>query len=133
MSTWQAAGPHRYTVTGDEIRWESHGAVAPAEAHLFAQLLLRVSVEHGRAYCIVDGRELRPLPSESRRIYVEYLKQHRPAFALAIFGTTLTIRVAGQLVVHAARFLSLGELKVHYTQTESEAVAYLQEQRRNSS
>lgn len=131
MSTWQAAGPHRYAVTGDEIRWEAHGAVAPAEAHLFAQLLLRVSAEHGRAYCIVDGRKLQPIPSESRRIYVEYLKQHRPAFALAIFGATLPIRVAGTLVVRAARLLSLGELNVYYSQSESEAAAYLQAQRRS--
>lgn len=131
VSSWQAAGPHRYAVTGDEIRWEAHGPVHPPEAHVFAQLLLRVSSQYGRAYCIVDGRDLQPIPSESRRIYVEYLKQHRPAFALAIFGATLPIRVAGTLVVHAARLLSLGELNVYYSQSESEAAAYLQAQRRS--
>ncbi len=132
MSTWQAVGRHRYYVTGDEIRWESHGPVAPAEAHIFAQLLLRVSGEHGRAYCLVDGRDLSPLPAESRRVYVDYLKQHRPAFALAIYGATLPIRVAGQLVIHAARFMRLGELLVHYCKSESEAAAFLAEQRRLS-
>lgn len=130
VNTWQAAGPHRYCVAGDQIRWEAHGPVEPSEAHLFAQLLLRISSEHGRAYCLVDGRDLRPLPAESRRIYVGYLKQHRPAFVLAIFGAALPMRVAGQLVVHAARLLSLGELNVHYTANESEAAALLAAQRR---
>lgn len=132
VNTWQAAGPHRYCVAGDQIRWEAHGPVLPPEAHLFARLLVRVSTEHGRAYCLADGRDLRPVPAESRRIYVEYLKQHRPAFALAIFGAALPIRVAGQLVIHAARLLRLGELNVQYTGSEAEAAEYLQEQRRRA-
>lgn len=131
MNTWQAAGPHRYCVAGDLIRWEAHGAVDPTEAHLFAQLLLRVSNEYGRAYCLVDGRKLRPIPAESRRIYVEYLKLHRPAFVLAIYGAALPMRVAGQLVVHAARLLSLGQLNVHYTVGEAEAAEVLAAQRRS--
>lgn len=125
MQEWQAAGPHRYTVDKDRIRWESQGAVEPEQAHIFAQLLIRVAAEHGHAYCIVDGRHMLPLPPESRRIYLDYLREHSPHFALAIFGARLHIRVAGMLVIRAARLISLRELDVCYTATESEAEQFL--------
>lgn len=129
MTVWQPAGPHRYLVEGDHLRWESHGAVAPEQAHTFAGLILELSARHGRAYCLVDGRQMLPIPPESRRIYIDYLRQKRPRFALAIFGAPLHIRVAGLLVVNAARLLSLGELNVRYTVTEEDALRYLAEQR----
>lgn len=132
MTDWQPAGPHRYRTEGDSIRWESRGAVAPAQAHTFAQLVLGVTAAHGRAYCVVDGREMLPLPAESRRVYLDYLKRHHPRFVLAIFGAPFQIRVAGLLVVNAARILSLPELNVRYTVTEEEAVRYVEEQRRRS-
>lgn len=129
MSDWQPAGPHRYRVEGDFVLWESHGPVAPEHAHIFAQLMLRIGTEHGRAYCITDGRDMQPVPAASRRIYLEYIKRHKPCFVLAIYGAPLPIRVAGMLVVHAARVLSLPPLHVRYTSTEEEARAYLDEQR----
>lgn len=129
MNDWQPAGPHRYLVEGDFVRWESHGPMHPEQAHTFAQLLLRVSGEHGRAYCIADGRDMQPVPAESRRIYIDYIKRHKPSFALAIYGAPLPIRVAGMLVVHAARMLSLPTLYVRYFSTEEEARSYLDEQR----
>lgn len=130
VTDWVAAGPHRYWVKGDFIRWESHGAVAPPQAHTFAQLLLSVSAQHGVAYCVTDGRALAPVPAESRRIYIEYLKRHQPRFALAIFGAPLPMRVAGLLVLNAARLLSLPTLHVAYTTTETEAERYLDDKRR---
>ena len=132
MNDWQPAGPHRYWVKGDHIRWESHGAVAPEQAHTFAQLMLRIGEEYGCAYCITDGRDMQPVPAESRRIYIDYIKRHKPRFALAVFGAPMPIRVAGMLVVHAARMLSLPTLRVRYTATEAEAQSYLDEQRQAS-
>jgi hypothetical protein len=75
---------------------------------------------------------MQPLPAESRRIYIEYLKLHQPRFTLAIFGAPLHIRVAGMLVVNAARLMSLPALRVFYAATESEAEQYLLEQRARS-
>lgn len=132
MNAWQPAGPHRYLIEGDYLRWESHGAMAPEHAHIFARLMLRIGDEHGRVYCITDGRDMQPVPAESRRVYIDYIKRHKPRFALAIFGAPLPIRVAGMLVVHAARMLSLPPLHVRYTSTEEEAQSYLDEQRRSS-
>jgi hypothetical protein len=132
VSAWQPAGPHRYRVEGDHIHWESQGAVEPEQAHVFARLLLSVSGQHGRAYCIVDARRMQPVPAESRRVYIEYLKQHNPRFALAIYGAPLPIRVAGMLLINAARLLALPPLNVRYTATEEEARSYLDEQRRTA-
>ena len=73
-----------------------------------------------------------PLPAESRRIYISYLKQYQPRFALVIFGAPLHIRVAGMLVINAARLLSLPSLNVYYSATEAEAQQYLQAQRTRS-
>lgn len=129
VQKWQSAGPHRYFVEHDRIHWESYGAVAPEQAHSFAQLLIRMAAQHGKVYCLVDGRQMLPLPAESRRVYIGYLKQHQPRFALAIFGAPLHIRVAGMLVINAARLLSLSALNVFYAATEAEALQYLQEQR----
>lgn len=129
MQTWQAAGPHRYFVDGDRIRWESVGAVAKDQAHIFARLLLQVSDQHGHAYCLVDGRQMLPLPADSRRVYLDYLRRHQPRFSLAIFGAPLHIRVAGQLVIHAARLMSLPPIDVSYTATEAEAEAFLHARR----
>lgn len=129
MQDWQAAGPHRYVVDKDRIRWESQGAVEPEQAHVFARLLIQVSAEQGHAYCLVDARRMLPLPPESRRIYLDYLKQNMPRFALAIFGAPLHIRVAGMLVIRAARLMSLPDLDVQYTATEAEAEAFLHSRR----
>ena len=129
MEGWQSAGPHRYKVEADHIRWESFGAVQPEQAHVFARLLLRVSTEFGHAYALVDGRKMLPLPAESRRVYLDYLRHSAPRFALAIFGAPLHIRVAGMLVLHAARLMSLPDLDVCYTATETEAQQYLDSRR----
>lgn len=129
VTVWQQAGPHRYHVERDRIRWHTVGAVEPQDAHAFASLLIRVSSEHGHAYCLVDGSQMQPLPAESRRVYLDYLKQHAPRFALAIFGAPLHMRVAGMLVIRAARLMSLPDLDVCYTATEQEAEAYLQARR----
>ncbi len=131
VQEWQAAGPHRFTVDKDRIRWESLGAVEPEQAHVFAQLLIRVAAEHGHAYCLVDGRRMMPLPPESRRIYLDYLRDNTPQFALAIFGARLHIRVAGMLVIRAARLMSMHELDVCYTATESEAEQFLRSRRQH--
>jgi hypothetical protein len=132
VHAWESAGPHRYFVQQDRIYWKSHGPVEPEHAHAFVQLLLRVVAQHDRAYCIVDARKMQPLPAESRRIYIEYLKLHQPRFTLAIFGAPLHIRVAGMLVVNAARLMSLPALRVFYAATEPEAEQYLLEQRARS-
>lgn len=131
VGSWQAAGPHRYVVEGDRIRWESLGAVEPEQAHVFAQLLLRVSAERGHAFALVDGRKMLPLPSESRRIYLDYLKKYSPHFSLAIFGAPLHIRVAGMLVLHAARLMALPPLDVCYTATEADAEQFLSDRRQH--
>lgn len=133
MTEWQTAGPHRYRVRGDFIHWESRGSVEPPQAHTFAQLLLSTSTQHGAAYCLCDGRALAPVPAESRRVYIEYLKRHRLRFALAIFGAPLPMRVAGMLVLNAARLLALPALHVAYFATEAEAARYLDEARRRFS
>ncbi|MFO0573520.1 MAG: hypothetical protein U1A78_05955 [Polyangia bacterium] len=126
VTEWQTAGPHRYQIRGDFILWESHGPVEPPQAHTFAQLLIETSAQHGAAYCLCDGRALKPVPAESRRVYIEYLKRNRLRFALAIFGAPLPMRVAGMLVMNAARLLSLPELHVAYFATEPEAARYLE-------
>lgn len=129
MMDWLAAGTHRYLVESDQIYWESHGSVQAADARCLADCMIRITQHHPRAYVLVDARNQLPISPEGRKVYVDVLLHQKPRFALAAFGGSFGVRVAGQMVVRAARLIYGLDLAVLYTHTEDQARRFLAQER----
>lgn len=118
-------GPHRYQLADGIFLWQPNGEVLPDHARTLVGVLLEVFQQRGCVLYLLDGRDLKPMGPEARRVLVEALQSVRGGFAMAAFNTSLRGRTTAVLVFSAARLLTGLSFPFKFTTTEAEARAFL--------
>lgn len=100
----QRCGPHTFYLRDDVLVWAGQGAMSQHDiATLFAQRSA-LQRQHGRAFLLVDARQLSGVSAEGRRFAAQFKPEPPLRGMTVVFGAGLLTRAAVSLVVGAARF-----------------------------
>ena len=122
---------------GLEIHWEDDLLVARlhADYDLAAELYLqaaRVALEerYGYRLVIVDARKGRTITAEARRRMVPWHRSRNAPGAVAVLGGDFTTKTLVKMALSAARVLTKRQIRFAFCDTEEEARAWIEKQRK---
>jgi len=129
MTEWIAIGPHRYCSDGDALLWEPHGLVEKEHAAEIVEVLLAHGRRHEVTYFVVDSTDAQPLPAETRRVYADALRQHRPRIIIISYGAGPLNRITATLALRAGAIIAGIDITTHAVASRKEAQSLLDTER----
>lgn len=130
-SALQRCGLHTFYRRDDVLVWQGRGDMnQPDIATLFAQRSA-LQRQHGRAFLLVDARQLSGVTAEGRRFAAQFKPEPPLRGLTVVFGAGLLTRAAVSLVVGAARFFGWrGTQAAVFADDEAQGWALIDRERR---
>jgi len=119
---------HRVSIDVDVMRIETHGAIVGTDTERMFTQIARLLLDHGAAYMLVDARGGLSLDNDTRRQLIQKARSCAPT-AVAIFGATVPQQAVLMLVSSAVQIMRAQRLPLRFASGESEARAWLVNQR----
>ena len=131
MQASSLIGQHGVEIDGDFVTLRMRGPVSLAETERCLGTVEQVMVERGRAFLLIDHRQVGPSGPEVRRCMAEWARGHK-IDGIAIVGASLPMRTVSVLLIRGIALLySRPDLieRVAFARSEAEARAFLAERR----
>jgi hypothetical protein len=124
-------GQHGVEIDGELVTLRMRGPVSLEETERCLATVEQVMAERGRAFLIIDHRQVGPSGPEVRRCMAEWARGHSVS-GIAIFGASLPMRTVSVLLIRGIALLySRPDLieRVALVRSEAEARAFIAERR----
>ncbi|MBL8634212.1 MAG: hypothetical protein JNM40_13405 [Myxococcales bacterium] len=122
-------GRHKLTVEDDIVVLTQIGDHVQAEVLQVTVVMAEVLAAHGRLFFLLDLTQAEKTAPEARRHIAEWSKRNRIS-GIALFGGSVAARAVSSLAIAAIRLFRGDHTPTVFTATESEARAWIAEQRR---
>lgn len=124
-------GQHGVEIDGDVVTLRMRGPVSLEETERCLATVEQLMAERGRAFLLIDHRQVGPSGPEVRRCMAEWARGHRIP-GIAILGASLPMRTVSVLLIRGIALLySRPDLieRVTFVRSEAEARAFFTERR----
>ncbi len=130
VKNWQSSGNHRYYIEEDIIYWESHGLFDLSNGQCVHAVQNNVRAVFGYVLIVVDASDGGVVSPEARKWMAHEAARNKGSLgASAVFGASLLVRAAVNLLLSATRFFAPDSSPIQFVKSEAEAWSYIQEQR----
>lgn len=117
-------------IEGDMVVIKNLNETSLADLHIILDAYAKVRSRCGRTFALYDGRQGRGMSSAARKELLAHTEDpNRTANASAVFGAPFAMRILVNMLDRALVGLRKRSLGIVMFETESEARAYLDEQR----
>ncbi len=123
-------GPHWIWIEGDMCVTVIDGDTTPEHVIAMQRKSRLLFDEFGFILSLVDARQAGTITPEARRLSASYQREHPVPGAVAVFGVGAVLRAINALYSRAVAYLTNSQREMALFQTEAEARAWLDGQRR---
>lgn len=123
-------GKHRVRVEGDVVVWETHGEITQEEAQDLCERQGSHCLPLGYSLMILDATHGIHMSAGARRLFAQWMKEHRLPNCSVVIGSNFMIRGLGTLFSNAVRLLTSQQPGLHFARDEAEAWALIPETRK---